>query len=158
MNLGGTVEGLWLDAGWHRVVTGDVEFSYSAKGTLFLKQLLASVEDGRTIDVSFAVTEKAFPFLGRWVMDMGVTDEQRAQMDTDQPETLTPMVGKTLWVLVDWEKGGNGKYYRRVTRHQPDGPRPQGGPIHTSCPVVQVSTAPGHASAAPAVGDDDIPF
>ena len=162
-SLGGNLEGNWPTSGWHLVTTGDISVTRNNRGTPQFKQKLVTAS-GQEAEFQCWITDKSIKFLGRWARDLGMSDAQRAAMDTDNPVSLMPMGNRRCWVLVDWEQSPkNGKWYRRVVEHAPDGAQPLGMPKYQDNPgSVRQGPAAGYAPPAGAytqtAGSDDIPF
>ena len=160
MKMGGEIKGgNWLPAGWHRVITGDMAMDYIGdKKTPQFSQEVIEVDGERTGMFKWYVTEKAWQGLARWIQAAGVPDDVRETMDTDDSETMEPLLDRTLWILIDWvQSKRTKKWYREVVDWKPDGDKPAGGPKHETMPSSGRSTA-SEPAATPTGSEDDIPF
>lgn len=157
MKLGGELGSNWMDAGWHRVVTTGMDCKYTPKGTQVFNVDIADIDDGKVGVFTSYITEKAFRFLARFIADAGIPDNVRETMDTDDPETMEPLLDRQLWVLVDWEKGNSGKWFRKVVKHAPDSDTmPNGGPKYLTCPDDGIRSAPTPGAPPADDGGDDL--
>lgn len=159
---GGQV-GNYLESGWHQVVTDAIELkTIGPKNTPLLEQSVFCAQTGKEATVKHWLTDKAMPRFARWCEVLGCDLEQRRSMDTEDESTLSPIVGKCCWVLLDYKPGKNGNWYIECVAFEPNGDKPEGGPNHETRP--QPSGGRGGSSAGSGGGysgdvdEDDIPF
>lgn len=159
--------GTGVEAGWHRVLTDNLSLKFiGANKTPLIEQKCFTIKGGGELIVKQWVSLKGLPRFARYAEVLGCDESVRATMDTDIVETLSPMMNRTCWLLVDWVYNDQKKkWYREVTNWAPDSEdapeSPQ--PLHPTPPFAGASSSPaarpaGSVSSEAAMYDDDIQY
>ncbi len=117
--------GGYLSPGIYRVITGQPKIGKSSvKGTPYVEHTVRDLDTGESCRMTQYITPKTIGMFAGWLQALGLTQDQRRTIDTDNVATMNAMLNKVIWVMVEDEEGDDGKLYGRIKRYAADGARP----------------------------------